>query len=102
MSEIQNHLHNLDDGIIEHFDFVILGHKYRFRQPNTEELDQLRVLREAEDKLDETRSYFYQFITPVDTAPAFEEIAKKLTVPHWKRFNAMVEAEMGIDGDNQS
>ncbi len=107
-----NKIHNLDDGVQEYFEFIVKGHTYRFKQPNTEELDDMRTAttpgdvelddkaREAEEK--ESKEALFQFITSVGEAPEFKEISKKMTVPHWNRFNKMVAVEMGLDADNQS
>ncbi len=109
---MENKIHNLDDGVQEHFEFIVKGHTYRFRQPNTEELDAIRIAtlpvtedmdeKATEAKSTESKEALFQFITPVGEAPEFKEVSKQMTVPHWNRFNKMVAVEMGLDEDNQS
>ena len=105
-------IHNLDEGVEEYFQFTVKGHTYKFKQPNTEELDEIRLAtipitedmdeKEAEAKSKESRESLFKFITPEGEAPEFKEVSKKMTVPHWNRFNKMVSVEMGLDDDDQS
>ncbi len=109
---MENKIHNLDDGVQEYFEFIVKGHTYQFRQPNTEELDEIRVAtspitedmdeKAVEAKSEESREALFKFITPVGEAPEFKETVKQMTVPHWNRFNKMVAVEMGLDEDDQS
>ena len=95
MSETPNHTRNLDDGIVEHFDFIIKGHTYRFRQPNTDELEELRTLKDDSEK---GKEVLYKFISKIsEGAPDFKKIAKKMTVPYWHRFNKMISEEMSSE-----
>ncbi len=108
----ENKIHNLDEGVEEYFEFTVRGHNYRFKQLNMDELEEVRIasLPVAEDMDDkakkakekESKESLFKFITPVGDAPKFEEVSKKMTVPHWNRFNKMVAIEMGLDDDNQS
>lgn len=93
-----DHLHNLDEGITEYFEFILKGFTYRFKYPNTEELEELRKAKENEGN-----DILFGFITKVDEkTPDFKELQKKMTVVHWKRFRQMISKEMGIDEDTPS
>ena len=87
-------MHNLDLDIQEYFEFQIKGHCYRFRQPTTEEMQMFAKL----DTKDETgvNEFIYQFITPIDNAPKFEDVAKQMLLPHWKKFREMIETELSV------
>lgn len=101
MDGVQNHTHNLDEGIVEYFEFVLFGHSYKFKQPSTEEIDELVSVKDDPEKIDQLKEFFYKFITPAsEGAESFAVVAKKMTIPHWKRFNAMVAAEVGLDAGN--
>lgn len=94
MSDIRN----LDLDINEYFEFVILGHTYKFKQPNSEELEEATKAQSELDK-DSRTNPFFKFITPVsEGAPEFPDIAKKLTMPHWKAFNKMISEELDYGG----
>ena len=91
-------IHNLDEGIQEYFEFIVKGHTYRFRQLNTEEIEDIaKVDFEKED----ARKYLYRFISKVDPkSPDFEAIANKMIAPQWVKFQEMIKVEMGLDGNN--
>jgi hypothetical protein len=104
-------IHNLDEGVRETFDFVVKGFTYRFRQLNTEEMQEFRSLakklsklsllseneeieKEEEKAEEELNEFLYKFISSVsDKAPAFKEIQKKMLQPQWTKFQDMIEAE---------
>jgi hypothetical protein len=88
MDNIKNHVYNLDENIEEYFEFIILGHKYRFRYPSTEEMFELK------DAKDET--LFERFITKVEeNSPEFSETSKKMISPHWLAFKEMIYQQIG-------
>jgi hypothetical protein len=94
---MDNKIHDLDEGLVEYFDFKLFGHTYRFKQLNTEEVKEMTAMGSDEtgDKLQE---YLYRFITPVSpNAPEFMEISKKMTLPHLKKFNQMIKQEFGLE-----
>lgn len=89
-------IHNLDEGLLEYFDFIVKGHTYRFRHPNTKEMEKMKDVKADEAA---SRAQLFQFITTVsEDAPEFSTIVDDLTVPYWKRFNEMIRKEMGLDG----
>lgn len=84
-------IYNLDDSVVEYFDFIVKGHKYRFRHMTTEEMEKLKLVEKDSDKM---TAYLYQFITKVDEgAPDFSETAKQMITPHWVAFRKMIEAQ---------
>lgn len=88
-------IHNLNEGIEESFNFLVLGYEYNFRQMTTEELDAFATLTDKSNK--EVREYLYQFVSPVgEKTPPFSETAKKMLTPHWVAFLNMVKSEMGV------
>lgn len=89
--------HDLDAGIQESFEFIVKGHKYRFRQLNTEEIEKLQEVSKDKDAL-KTKEFLFQFITKVDEkSPEFAEVAKQMIAPQWKKFQEMIKKEMGIE-----
>lgn len=93
-------LHNLDDGIVEYFDFQLFGHIYRFRHMNSEELQKMQTFGEDHDGVQE---YFYQFITKLkDDSPEFVDVSKKMTIAHLMAFQRMIKKEFGADDSSQS
>lgn len=98
-----NKIHNLDESVSEYFDFIVKGHTYRFRHLNTEEFKELMLLEDKEDSEVQTTEFLKQFITPVsEAAPSFEEIYKKMTIPHLRRFTQMIKEEFGANAGIQS
>ncbi len=88
-------IHNLDENIAEHFEFIIKGHNYKFRQPNTEEIKEIQ---KSSDDKDFGNENLYPFISKVnEDSPDFSETAKQMTMPYWHKFNAMVLTELGLD-----
>ena len=85
-------VYNLDDGIIEYFDFILKGNTYRFRQPNTLEMTEFGVLKDKPELMVKTMSRFITKVT--ENAPDFEDIANTLTVQYWRRFNEMLEEQL--------
>lgn len=86
-------IHNLDDSVVEYFEFIVKGHNYRFRHMTMEELEQLKAVESDEKK---SKEYLYSFITKVnETSPDFPEIAKKMITPQWVRFRKMIQTEFG-------
>jgi hypothetical protein len=90
-------IHNLDDGVSEYFEFIVLGIQYRFRHLTTEETQELKDITEAESTKDKDKksiNFFSKFIEPVNPgSPPFSETAKKMLIPHWRRFTEMVKSE---------
>lgn len=87
---------NLDDNVSEYIEFTLKGHKYKFRQLTTEEIDAFQNVK-GSDK--ESREYLYQFVSPVDEGtPPFEELAPKMLLQHWKNFLKMVTSV--VDGNS--
>jgi hypothetical protein len=92
---MDNKIHDLDEGIVEYFDFKLFGHIYRFKQLNSDEIDMIRTFSEDGEKI---QKYLYEFITKVDpNSPDFSEVAKKMTIPHLQKFQKMIKAEFSID-----
>ena len=86
--------HNLDQGVEEYFDFILKGHKYRFRHFNTDEMEEMQKLGKDDKK---ARAFLYKAITKLDEdAPDFPDTAKEMTVPHWRRFWEMIKEEMSV------
>lgn len=91
MAETQ--MYNLDD-VQEYFEFTIFSKKYRFRQPNPEELEKLKTLGSDEEKM---KSFLDTLVTKVDAdALDFMDVIKKMTIPHWKKFNEMIKTELSM------
>jgi hypothetical protein len=102
-------IHNLDEGVKESYEFIVLGHKYRYTHMTTEQSEEIAELKkideqdEEDGKLEKDQNgkfikksdqYLYQFIAPVDEkSPLFSETAGKMTQPHWHRFTKMLEEE---------
>jgi len=87
-----NKIHNLDEAVVEFFDFIIKGHTYRFRHMNTEEMTEMKTLVGDEEK---TKDYLFKFISKIDdSSPEFTEIAKKMLSPHWNKFAEMLKSEV--------
>lgn len=92
---MENKIHDLDDGVIEYFDFKLFGNTYRFKHLNTEEVEVIKSFGGDGDKI---QTYLYKFITPVDKdIPEFSEVSKKMTIPHLQKFQKMIKSEFGID-----
>lgn len=88
-----NQVHNLDEGVLESFNFIVKGHEYKFRHLNTDEMEEARKIGEDEEK---AKNYLYQFISPVKPeSPKFEEVAKQMITSQWKNFRAMLKSEIG-------
>ena len=84
-------VHDLDLGVREFFEFKVLGYTYKFRMPDTEEMEELRDIDKDSDEYDNA---LVRFISPIgEGTPSFDEIQKKLLPPHWSRFTKMIEAE---------
>lgn len=84
-------IHNLDDGVVESFDFILNGNTYTFRHLTTDEMRDM-AKQDQEKMLD----FMYQFISvKTEGAPAFSEVAGKMTAPKLRKFVEMVKTEMG-------
>ena len=60
-------IHNLDEQVQEYFEFIVKGHKYKFRHMTTEEIEELRKIEDNEEK---SKEFLYSFITKEEeTAP---------------------------------
>jgi hypothetical protein len=86
--------HNLDEGATDSFEFIMGGHTYSMRYPNTEEITEAEKLASDSDK---QVQWFYSFITPVGEGPSIEETIKKANIKLVKRFNQMVAAEFSAE-----
>lgn len=85
------HIHDIDEGVQESFEFRVKGHSYLFRYLNTEELEAFLALTGKD-----LEQAMYQYITKKDPAsPDFPEIARKMISPQWANFTKMIEAEFG-------
>lgn len=82
---------NLDEGLVEYFEFIVCGHRYKFRYPNTEELDTLRSIGSDEQK---AKDFMFGFIDPIGDSPTFEEVQKKMLVTQWVKFREMIDTQM--------
>jgi hypothetical protein len=88
--------HNLDENVTEYFEFVVLGHKYKFKHLTTEELEELTRIDKDPQNDTKLKDFLYKFISKTeDTSPEFSEVAKKMLVPHWTKFKEMIKAEFG-------
>lgn len=92
-------VHDLDDSVLEYFEFRLKGHIYRFRHMNTDEAEELQKLENDEEK---SKQFIFGFITKVDpNSPDFSDLAKQMIIPHWRRFRKMIEVEMNaLDGNS--
>jgi hypothetical protein len=94
---MDNKIHDLDEGVVEYFEFKLFGNLYRFKQMNTEEVAKMREFGEDADRVQE---YLYTFISPVDEkTPSFLDVSKKMTIPHLQKFQKMIRQEFGIDSE---
>lgn len=87
--------YNLDEGLVEYFEFIVCKNRYRFRYPNTEELDQLRAIGNDEEK---AKEFMFGFIDPVGESIPFQEVQKKMLVTQWVRFREMIDEKMTKNG----
>lgn len=85
-------VHNISEGIKEYFQFIIKGHTYKFRYPNTEESAGFQNV-DAKD-MSKFVKFISKFISPESKdAPAFTEVQKKMLIPEWTNFGNMIKAE---------
>lgn len=86
-------VHNLNEGVLEYFEFVVNGAKYKFRQLNTLEMDQLQKVNDTKDdkKIMEFITSFVTKDTP--ETPEFSETYKTMTIPVLKNFFKMLATE---------
>lgn len=85
-------LHNLDDGVSEHFEFILGGFKYKMRYPTSEELATIAKYRSKEKAGEKT----FEFISPVDDkAPPISELVQQIPVNKFRKFMEMVRQEVG-------
>lgn len=88
---MDNQIHNLDESVVEYFDFIVKGHKYRFQHMTTEEMAEMKKLSGDEEK---ARDYMFKFISKTDEAsPDFIEVSKQMITPQWVKFFAMIKVE---------
>ncbi len=84
--------YNLDD-VQEDFGFILNGHEYRMRYPNTEETMKAQDL---EGKPKEQMDWFYKFIKPVKSeTPDIKEVLEKASVKKLQKFTEMIATEFG-------
>lgn len=94
-------IYNLDENVAEYFEFSVFGQVYKFRQPNSEEMEKMKSISEDEKKSKEERSkeadeYLWSFITPKEEdAKPFSEVAKTMIAPQLRNFKKMIESEFG-------
>ena len=102
-------LHNLDDDVTEHFEFVLKGKRYKMRYPTTEETEQSRdkiktLKKKYEKDVDKSiqavedfyQEWMYSFISKVDEdAPDIKTALLKSNVKLVKNFSSMIESEFG-------
>lgn len=89
---------DLDEGVTEYLPFKVLGVEYRFKYPNTLEVNDM-----LETLGDRTRfiKNLSSLITPFDSKdPSFEEASKNMTIKHWQAFNKMIESIINGNGSN--
>lgn len=90
-----NKMHNLDESIQEYFEFTIFGKKYKFKHLTTEEMMSMKDVEKEEDPK-ALEKFLLSFIEKVDEdAPDFEDVQKKMIVPHWIKFRNMIKDEFG-------
>jgi len=90
---MSNKITNLDEGVQETFEFILGGHTYKMRYPNTEEI--LEVDKIADDK---KMDWMYGFISSDDEqAPPISEALGKKNIKVLQRFNDMIIAEFGVN-----
>lgn len=86
-------IHNLDDNLQEHFDFIANGNTYRFTHPTSEEWSDFTKVADDNEKALE---FLGKFIKPVnDNSPSFAETYKTLRISQLKNFKKMLEDEFG-------
>lgn len=91
---------DLDDQVEEFFLFKLKGNTYSFRQPTTDELEELSKVEDGKD-FKKQRELFYPFITPVKAdSPTFPSIVSKLNMQHWLRFFDMLKTKLGLNDGN--
>lgn len=85
----------------EYFEFSIFGGLYHFRLPTFEEGETFDAIDRNDEKLPAKEvtkkrlEYLASFITKAnEKALDFQELTKKMTAAHWKKFNEMVKTEM--------
>lgn len=84
---------NLDEGVEEFFNFTVLGNTYKFKYPNSEELEELSKI--AKTDLEKFSKSLLEFINPIGESKPFQEIQNKMLPPHVAKFNKMVMEEIG-------
>ena len=88
--------YDLDEGVLEYFEFKIKGHHYKFRYLNTEETEAFQKVIKDKKDVDELSTEFSKFITKVDEkSPEFLDIINKMLPPHWRKFMEMITTEFG-------
>ncbi len=84
---------NLDQETPEGFEFVLGGHTYYFRYPNTEEITEVNKVPE-----DKQLDYLYGFITPKgEGTPSIKDNLAKQNIKVLQRFTEMVKTEFSSD-----
>lgn len=92
-------VYNFDESLSEYFEFVIKGHRYKFKYPTVEEMKEGT----SKPTNEETAEYFYNFITKIDdTSPNFTDVANQMTSPQLRMFTEMIKTELGRYGDNKN
>jgi hypothetical protein len=90
--------YNLDENLVEYFQFTLFGNLYNFRYMNTLEAEKMI---EVQDDPEKSKEYLMSFIKPVDEkAESFQEASKKMILPQWTKFAEMIKSEVG--GGNAS
>lgn len=91
MEMAMNHkdIRNLDENIDEDFQFILGGHTYRMRYPNTEEIEESVKMTDKEKT-----EWMYSFIVADDaSSPSIKDTLAKANIKKLQAFNKMIEEE---------
>lgn len=81
----------------EYFEFVLKGHKYKFRYMTMEETQGMASIAGDKDASQQVLEYLYQFISSDEPdAPDFKEASKNFLTTQWNKFFEMLGTEFGI------
>lgn len=86
-------IHNLSEGVGEHFEFTVKGHSYLFRYLTIGETEKFNEFNGKE-----SMDYLMQFISKKDpNAPEFSDMFKQMLIPEISNFMKMLGVEFGIN-----
>lgn len=91
-------IYNLDESVVEYFEFSVGGHAYKFRHMTIEELESMTKVDSDYTKFIEYLNKFIEKKEP--ESPDFTDAAKKFTTQHWLAFRKMLDVEIRGDGSN--